>query len=240
MARIHTVQAAQQRYERIPKLGKSGEPLITPVLRKDGTPKTTKTGKPITVKITVNDFTKPLPNNTCGKCGNEIRPGDPYRWVQPKSGPYGGIKRYLCMTCPTWRQSELSSSKMAGVYAAQEQCDDDLYNMNDVSDLESLRDDLADQVEGVADEYEESAQNIVDGFGHETSMSEELQDKAGQLRDWAEDIRSVDFDEFDEDDVESVPDATESDHEDDVEQAREDWINEQREKLSDEMGNCPV
>jgi len=240
MARIHTVEKAQQRYERVPKLDENGEQIVTPVLRKDGTPKTTKTGKEVVVRPTVNDLTKPLPNRKCGKCGKEIEPGMAYRWVQPKSGPYGGTKRYICLDCPTWRQSELSSSKMAGVYAAQEQCDDDLYNCGDTSDLESLRDDLADQVEAVADEYDESAQNMVDGFGHETSMSDELVEKAESLRSWAEDIRSVYFEEFSEDDVESVPDATESDHEDDVEQARDEWLNEQRELLSDEMGNCPV
>ena len=191
MARIHTVQAAQQRYERVPKLDDNGQPIVTQVFNKNGTPKTTNAGREVFVKPTVNDLTKPLPNRTCGKCNNEIKVGDPYRWVQPKSGPYGGIKRYRCMDCPTWRQSELSSSKMAGVYAAQEQLDDDLYNMNDVSDLEGLRDDLADQIEAVADEYDESAQNMVDGFGHETSMSDELVEKAEALREWAEEVRNT-------------------------------------------------
>jgi DNA-directed RNA polymerase subunit M/transcription elongation factor TFIIS len=238
MARIHTVQKAQARYERVPKLDAHGNPVVTPVLRKDGTQKTTKTGKPVVVNVTVDDKTKPKPNRTCGKCGKEIEPGMPYRWVQPKSGPYGGTKRYRCMECPTWRESELTTSKMAGVYAAQEQVDDELYTCEEMGDLESLRDDVADQVEAVADEYEESAQNIVDGFGHETSMSEELADKASMLRDWAEDIRNVAFDDFDEPD--EMPDDDEDDREATVEEAKEDWINEQRERLSDEMGNCPV
>lgn len=49
---------------------------------------------------------------------------------------------------------------------------------------------LAEEVRNVASEYEESASNIVDGFGHETYQSEELQDKAYELEAWADEIES--------------------------------------------------
>ncbi len=231
MARVHYVKKAQARYERVPLLDDQGQPVLTPVMRRDGTQKTTRKGKPVFVRPTVNDLSRPKPNLECGKCGVEIAPGDPYKWVQPKSSVYGGSKRYRCTACPTWRPSELTSSKMAGVYAAQEQCDDQVYGCEDVDALEALRDDLADQIEQVGDEYEEAAQNIIDGFGHDTVQSDDLQQKAEELRAWADEIRGTDFDEFEEPDEEPDEDA------DDV---RESWLEDQQAKLADVLSECPV
>lgn len=233
MARTHYVKKAQQRYEMVPTLDDDGNPKVVPRLRKDGTPKTTKKGKEITVRLTHADKSKPKPNLTCGKCGKEIEPGMPYKWVQPKSSVYGGSKRYRCDTCPGWRQSELTSSKMAGVYSAQEQLDDQLGSCESVDDFMALRDDLADQIESVGEEYKEAAQNIVDGFGHETMQSDELEEKGDSLIEWAEEIRNVDFDE-EPDEPDEEPD------EDSDEDERETWLSEMQDRLSDALAECPV
>lgn len=264
MARINYVKAAQQRYVMVPKTDDEGQQVVSPVMRRNGTAKVTKRGREVTRRASIEDRSQPKPMPTCGKCGKTIEVGQPYKWVKTKSGPYGGAKLIRCATCPTWKQSELSSSKMAGVYAAEEQCDEQLGECNEVGDLEALRDDLADQIESVADEYQESAENMVSGFGHETSTSDDIQQKADDLREWAESIRGIDFDEFEGDDEaecegcggtgkielereEGVePEEGDDDCPDcdgtgkaDVEEARETWIEEQRDKLSDEMGNCP-
>ena len=252
MARVHYVKRAQRRYQMVP----TG--AITPVLRRDGTQKVTKRGQPVTRRASVADKSKPLPNLRCDKCGAEIKPGDPYKWVRPKSGPYGGYQRNRCATCPVWKQSELSSSKMADVYAAQEQCEDDLPGLDAVDDIRGLAEALAEQVRSVAEEYRESASNIEDGFGHPTFQSEELEQRADELESWADEIEGVDL-EDEPPECEGCPDCQpneEWDEDDDVircegsesEPGRaqegteryEEWIEEQRDALSSVMSECPV
>lgn len=262
MARIHYVKSAQQRYRTVPVLDEDGNQKTTPVMRKNGTPKTTKRGKEITRRVTVEDRTQPLPPRNCQKCGKTIEVGTPYKWTKIKSGPYGGQMLVRCGACPTWMPSEMSTSKMAGIYAAQEQVD--ATDVESLEDLEALRDDVADQVESVGEEYEESAQNMEDGFGHETSMSEELREKGESLKSWADDIRNVDFEDYDEEEQQCetcegkglVPDPDHDDADEDGEiqcedcggtgvadddgSARSDHWEEQKQLLSDELGNCPV
>lgn len=242
MARINHVKSAQQRYEMVPKLGTNRDPIVTPVLRKDGSPKITKNGKEIVRRITVEDRSKPKPMPTCGKCGATIEVGQPYKWVKTKSGPYGGMTKYRCATCPTWRPSELSSSKMAGVYAAQEQCDDNAGDCQTRDDFEQLAVDIADQIDAVAEEYQESADNIEEGFGHETSMSDELRSKYDELTSWAEEIRSTDFEDTPEEPV-FDPDGDGTEHEE-----HEEWLMDEFEPWRDAcieaitsiVGDCPV
>jgi hypothetical protein len=191
MPRIHVVKKAQARYEMKTVTNPDGSPKQTPVMR-NGVQRTTKKGKPIFRTVTVEDKSKPKPNRKCDKCGKEIKVGDPYKWTEIKM-TYGGMKKVRCMDCPSWKQSELTMSKMSGVYAAQEMVEDT--DVLSVEDLESLRDDAVSQIEEVAQEYEDSATNIEEGFGHSTSMSEELNEKAESLRSWADEIQSVDFEE---------------------------------------------
>jgi len=138
----------------------------------------------------------------CERCGKAIEVGQPYKHISPRSGPWErGRKRVRCADCPAWKPSELTSSKMAGVYAAQEsfQAFLGLWSPEDgLEDVENALEEFASEVEQVADEYEESASNIVDGFGHETMQSDELQEKADSLRDWAEEVRSA-YQDVDED-----------------------------------------
>ncbi len=249
MARIHHVKKAQQRYRTVPVLDEAGQPKVTTVLRKDGTPKTTKRGREVTRRVTVADKSQPLPNLTCGKCGVEIKPGDPYKWVKTKSGPYGGSTKYRCSTCPSWRPSELSSSKMAGIYAAQEHLADVLFNAEDESELADLATEFAEAVKEVAEEYRESQSNMVDGFGHETYISDELGEKADSLDDWASDIENESFDSFDEEeptedeftDADGVVDTDAfEDAVSDWEQRKDEHWEEQRDKLDSMANECPV
>ena len=136
----------------------------------------------------------------CEKCGKQIEKGQPYKHVSPRPGRFTrGRKRTRCKECPNWKQSELSFSKMAGVYAAQEDFQEflALWSPEDgPEEIEPTLEEFAGQVEAVADEYDESADNMEDGFGHPTSTSDELREKADNLRYWADDIRSA-FSEID-------------------------------------------
>lgn len=131
----------------------------------------------------------------CEKCGKQIERGQPYKHVSPRPGRWTrGRKRIRCATCPTWKRSELSFSKMVGVYAAEEDFAEVLASWDPEDGLESIEsglEEFATQVEGVADEYDESADNMEDGFGHPTSTSDELREKADDLRYWADDVREA-------------------------------------------------
>lgn len=194
MARIKYVAKAQQRYETVPVLDPdTGEQKVITVN------KVTKRGRQVTRSLTVSDKSKPLPPYDCGFCHKPIEVGTPYKHVSIKSGPYGGHTLRRHQGCPSWKQSELTTSKMAGIYAAQESwqefIDTDFDNEDDVR---SALEDVASQIREVAEEYRESAENIRDGFGHDTFMSEELDAKADDLEAWADEVESSDVPELSE------------------------------------------
>lgn len=248
MARVTYVKKAQQRYETVPVLDEDGKQKTVPVLRRDGTPKVTKTGRAITRRLTVEDKSKPKPNRKCEKCGQEIKVGDPYKWVAPKSGPYGGYKRYRCGPCPSWKPSELSSSKMATIMAAQE--DFDVSGAETISDINEALNDFAQTVREVAQEYRDSSENIEQGFGTRTYMVDELEQKADDLESWADDLESgIDGDD---DDWERCPlhsghdipggsndDHIEEDACDDCHTSREDFLDERRSEAEDKINETP-
>lgn len=190
MARVTYVKKAQPRFEMKTVLNDDGSPKQTPVM-KNGVQRTKKDGTLIFRTVTVADKDKPLPNLKCEKCGTEIKVGDPYKWVQTKT-TYGGIKHVRCDTCPVWQPSELSSSKMATIYAEQESFSTD--DLDCVEDLEAARDEFAAVVAGVRDEYQESLTNIEEHFT-ESQMGEELNEKIEQLESWIDEIEGTEFDE---------------------------------------------
>ncbi len=188
MAKVTHVKKAQQRYKTVPVLGEDGQPKRVPVMRKDGvTQKTTKTGRPITRRVTVEDKDQPLPNRHCDKCGVEIKVGDPYKHVTPKTSAYGGTKRVRCGTCPTWAPWELSQSLSARIQQAQNDATSGVEETDPQSVADALRA-MAESVRDLAQEKEESAQNVEDGFGHPTEVSEELANTAEELNTWAEEL----------------------------------------------------
>jgi hypothetical protein len=213
MARVTIVKAAQQRYDTKPVIDpETGQQKVIPVMRRDGSPKKTKRGKEITRRLTEADKTKPLPNRKCGKCGKEITVGMGYKWIKPKSGPYGGSMRVRCLDCPSWRPSETtSSSALSCIYGAQEAAEDALnaWDGETLDDAKSILEDCANGVREGAECWRESAQNIEDGFGHPTSTSEELAEKADNAESSADDMEQTDLEDFDED-------AARTEKEDDV------------------------
>lgn len=203
MARIHTVQHAQTRYKTVPVIDEeTGQQKVTETSRmtrdKPGHP-----ARRVTMRVTEADKTQPLPPETCEACGEPIiprdhpdypgHPGQAYRWVQPKSGPYGGYRRVRHTSCGSWQPWDLSNSLGAQLQQVS-------YNFSRAIDTAETEDDVNDalieavnQVNEIAEAKREAAQNIVDGFGHETSTSEELTDIAEQLESWANEMESTDF-----------------------------------------------
>ena len=255
MARTTYVKSAQQRYAMVPVIDPAtGQQKITPVISKrTGAQKTTKSGKPVVLRVFAEDRTKPLPPHKCERCGKVIEPGMPYKHVSPKSGPYGGRKRIRCGDCPGWRPSELSSSKMASIMAAQE--DLDTSSVESADDLGSMASEFAEVVRGVAEEYRESASNMEDGFGHETTMSADLNERADALESWADEIEALDFDEapdadeynlneegeeFDEErHGDTAPDFCYNADGESYDEAMDSWRDEQGSKLDDLANETP-
>jgi hypothetical protein len=159
---------------------------------KNGVQRVTKRG-PQFMAVTVRDLDHPLPNRKCGKCGLEIKPGMPYKWIKPKSGPYGGSMMVRCEACPTWNVWDYSSSLSARLaqisHDAWNDFPEDATTEDEISEWASG---VAEQVRDLAQEKRDSADNIRDGFGHDTYQSEELDQVADDLEGWADEIEGLD------------------------------------------------
>ncbi len=201
---------------------------------------------------------------TCDSCGDPINVGDPYKWIAPRAHRAAqGVKRNRHTTCPAWKPSETTSSQhLATIYAAQEAADASLSTIEvatidetvDVAEqLQEIAETFAEEVMGAAETYQESADAIEEGFGHETYQSEELAEKAEAVESWAEEASSFTADEYDGEDLPcaecaDVEDADQH-HDDNLEDYHDydedpsvlqDWLEEQVSALSDITGDMPV
>ena len=124
----------------------------------------------------------------CGKCGDELTPGAPYRWWKFNSRFGGGGKHKRCMKqeCSP-RQSDLTASpKLSRLCSAQEMVEDAMSTGKEA--LHEALTSAAEQVREVGEEYRESAQNIEDGFGHRTQQCDDLDEKADEVDAWADEL----------------------------------------------------
>lgn len=133
---------------------------------------------------------------TCGRCGTEIKKGDPYRHASPG---FRGPKLVRCMAFECrFRPSDLTTSKMADVYAAQEAAHDDLDRLleegafTDPEDVRSVLEAVVDESSGVADEYREAAEAMGDA-------GSENEERADAIEAWCDDLGNFE-------DTEGVPD----------------------------------
>lgn len=196
MARVTHVKSARQRYAMVPVLDDEGNVKRTPVMKRDGvTPKTTKTGREVTMKVTVQDRSKPLPNLRCDfpGCavdGGEILPGTSYKHITPRSGPYGGTQRNRHAGHPDWNVWEYSYSRSAQVARTVSEIHAmiDDYTMETADDFDNMRQQAQDMAQEQLDEQEEALGN----------MPEQLQDgsQASEYRDalesWVDEIGNAD------------------------------------------------
>jgi len=193
MARIHRVARAQVRYPMVEQLDAEGRPVRVKVNR------TTKRGGEIYRTKTYEDRTQPpLPPYTCDFCKNPIEPGTAYMWVQPRTGPYGGRKRFRHAEHPAWHTWELSDSLSAQLDRIGFEYWKAIDSAESTDDVQSALDEAAGEVRDLAEQKRESAQNIEEGFGHETYISQDLADTAEQLDAWANEIESANIPDLEE------------------------------------------
>lgn len=174
----------------------------------------------------------------CSTCRQPIEYGDPYKWFKRKSA-YGGTVFAYHPDCQI-RPSHRTTSRMGEIYDAQE--DFDISGAESVDDIRSDVESFAQIVRDVAEGYRESQENMESGFGHATSQSDELGEKADELENWADELESVDLDDEEptEDDIEDDETDTAEERKDALAEAVENWLEEQRDKARDAIGNCPV
>ncbi len=121
----------------------------------------------------------------CGRCQKPIAAGDEYLWFQHAF-------RAKVIRCPQHypSQSELTTSdKLARLYSIQEGFDTllkEFHKATNADDVVSALESAEEEAREVAGEYNESADNIEEGFGHETSMSEEIRGKGDSCETWAD------------------------------------------------------
>jgi predicted RNA-binding Zn-ribbon protein involved in translation (DUF1610 family) len=189
---------------------------------------------------------------TCPSCGKAIKAGDAYKWAK---GRYTA-KKIRCESC-AFRQSDLTSSdKLSQVYAAQEGAEDAMAEWaGEEGEAQAIMENLAEAVREVANEYQESADNIHEHFS-ESEKADECEERSQELEQWADECEQVgeeaEFDaddiDFDEDDVD-VEDCENDDErkeriekarEEKVEEARTEWKDNLESAMSDAIGSCPV
>jgi hypothetical protein len=267
MARTYHVKRAQQRYATKPVIDPAtGQQKQTPKMRR-GVQMTSKSGRPVFMKVTERDLTRPLPMPKCSKCGTEIAVGQPYKYTEAYNRTI-----IRCGPCPAPQPWEYSSSLSALLAQIDHEASAEISEATDRDSLEAARDNAAQAVRDLAEQKEESAQNLEDGFGHETEQSNELREIADQLNSWADEIEGVDFPEDPEPGTDECPecsghgtvecsacegegcdDCTDGEAdcdecngtgETELDEPTEDdlatWVDEARSALEDKMGECPV
>lgn len=141
----------------------------------------------------------------CSGCGKEIQPGDSYKWFANRIGRYSQRKDF-CDTCRIRPSMQTTSPHLSALYAAQENAEDALSAGGDeltLGDIAQIVREYGEAVREVGTGYEESADNIEDGFGHETQQSEEIREKASACEEAADAADSA------ADDIEGMDDPDE-------------------------------
>lgn len=237
MPRVNHVKKAQQRYATKPVLDPTtGEQKSVPVMdKRTGQAKVTKSGRPIKLRRSERDLEHPLPMpqcdyRQCKEASPEIAVGSPYKWLKPS----GQSTRSRHAGCPSWNVWEYSSSLSARIAEIQSE-EPEVYHL--LEDAEAWASGKADEIRDLAEEKLESAQNIVDGFGHETYQSEELEGIATDLECWADDMENVDLPEMPEHEHEE---DDEEHGEEDYEERMSTWRDEIHEALRNALDESPV
>jgi hypothetical protein len=155
----------------------------------------------------------------CFKCSKVINPGDPYKWFANRIGRMSQRKD-CCSTCQIRPSDQTTSPHLQTIYSAQEAAEDALSAFTGRDTLDSLGAILRDCAESyreAQESYAESADNIEEGFGHETSMSEEIREKAEACETAADEI------EGEADEIEGMddPDVEDAEFADEFEYAGE-------------------
>lgn len=153
----------------------------------------------------------------CRTCGHEIQVGEKYRYFKKR---YGGFSYYCAQHTP--RPSEMTTGKAAQLLSIGEDLEDAIADATCPADVRQALEDAQQAAQELAEEYEESASNMEDGLGHETSMSEELRSKGEEIAEWADELEKAVHQI--EDDPEKEDDESEEAYQKRLEEATEEAV----------------
>lgn len=191
-----------------------------------------------------------IDQGSCGRCGDALPKGTPYRWIKFRYG--GKQKRCMKLSC-MFRNSDLTQSdKLSRVYGAGETIEDAMKNV-DVLDgepresIDNARllmeavDEALGEIEEVADEYNESADNIEYEFDY-SPTAELCRENAENLESWHSDLDQA------KDELENAIDTVESSITEYEEHGNEERLDEiDLSELRDQISNvessasdCPI
>lgn len=190
----------------------------------------------------------------CGKCGVTIEVGQSYLWWANRApGQRQGHKQVRCLE---HRPSiaEMTPGRRGQLYQLQEDVGNALGEATEPGDVIGCAEQAAEGLRELAGELQEGADNIESGFGHTTSQSEEMAEKAQELESLADTIESaVDDSEWPDEDALTDEDVTEHLNNEDVTAEelkagredlltvkREEWLEEARSNVTDELDNAEV
>jgi DNA repair ATPase RecN len=176
----------------------------------------------------------------CCRCADPIKAGDQYyEW----SFRYGGTHRqHISHGSP--KQSQLTQSKMSGAYAAIESAEEAIAAADNVEDIKSALEECATEIESVAEEYQESFDNIPENL-QQGGPAQEMQEKIEGLQSFAEELNSAASDLEDFDEEEPVREGCNTDEEFEREQSEwqgkfDDHLEQQRTAADEALGNLSI
>lgn len=264
MARTTYIKRAQQRYATKPVIDpETGEQKRVPVMNpRTGEQKTSKRG-PVWRNLTERDLDRPLPMPTCDFSGckhdsREIKVGEPYKWIAPKSGPYGGRALHRHGDCPNWNVWDYSYSTSAQVARISNDIENMLadYTFSEESDFDDAAQAAAEMAAELRDEKEEALQNMPEAL----QDGSQTQEQHEALESWVEEIENATAPDFDltcsecsgtgqvdnvdeqdeDDDAPDTVDCEECDGSGELSEPGDDYADACREAIMDAVNNCGV
>ncbi len=112
-------------------------------------------------------------------CIKQIQKGDSYYWVKGRFGP----KRVFCAVHPPRASERTSSDKLSQLYAAQEGAEEDIAKASSHEDITEILGSVAAEAEDVAQQYNESADNVDEHFPG-SSQVDEIRENAEACETW--------------------------------------------------------
>jgi hypothetical protein len=155
---------------------------------------------------------------SCSKCGTALPAGSAYRYFKPGFRSRIKVRRCMKSEC-TPKRSELETSKLAEVYAAQEVAYDSIAAAESFQDLSDAITDLESAAQEVLDDYESQVDE-------HPFMEETVRDRIDALQSFVDDLSGFSPDEEDEPEED----------EDDFEEKHERWkdaLDEARQAAND-------
>jgi hypothetical protein len=166
----------------------------------------------------------------CDQCSEKIVAGQAYfQW----KFRYGGIHRqHTSHGRP--KESQLTQSKLSGVYSAIESAQMEIDAAEDVDALREALETCRSSVEEVRDEYQESLDNIPDNL-KEGAVGSQCQEMIDNLESFMGSLESNDLEDFEEEEPElgEAPVKVDTQTDEEYRKELEDWETENDNRQSD-------